>query len=31
MAKKILLDITYISNINMIMFVVVFELGKWKR
>lgn len=31
MAKKSLLDITYISNINMIMFVVVFELGKWKR
>ena len=31
MAKKSLLDITYISNINMIMFVIVFELGKWKR
>ena len=31
MAKKSLLDITFISNTNMIMFVVVFELGKWKR
>ena len=27
MAKKSLLDITFISNTNMIMFVVVFELG----